>query len=159
MAQKHYQGPSHWQTRTRSLDRKSSGCWFTCTGLLWCAAHLVSSPPTICQLFFLGQLQTVTVQIQVPVWEAQKGSFLDSEMVRPESETKSTSLGLDSRVISGWRAAPKVKDRRNALAWHGTVWYSVVGHIYGETIPSALASWAYVRALMRRPFVLGRQAH
>lgn len=43
---------------------------------------------------------------------------------------------------------------------YGVVWCGVVGYIYDhETMPAALASCAYVRALMRRLFVLGRQAH
>lgn len=124
--------------------------------LLWCAALLVSSLPTICQLFS-RQLQTANVQVQAELW-TQLGRHKKGVSGEDTVKTQVKFFRPRFSAKSGWWAALEGKDN------FGTVWQSmeehgVVNYVYGETIPLAHASCASVRAFMRGPFVLDRQAH
>lgn len=167
---------THTPPHIRSLNTKRTGSFFIWTGILWCAASLVSSLLSVRLSSVLAATSNRgSVQVQAELWTESGGTKRELKGVDGVDFFGSslTLVLVDGDQVWGWLTVSRqttqagegaeclrVRDGRKALAWYGTVWCGVVWlALLSETIPSSLAPCASVRTFMRGLFVLGRQAH
>lgn len=169
------QADTHQHTLCSINTTRASGS-FSSTGLLWCAASLVSSLQSIRLSSVLAATSNQdSVQVQAELWTESRG--WDGEEVEDRIKNKVDFFGVRpdchfckwelKRNLSIVRKTTQARwgtkylwvtggEERSGMVWHVMVWCGVVGSAVRD---QPLAPCASVGTFMRGPFVPGRQAY